>query len=69
MGIRIQRVKLAAPKYEMEQLFEISHAERILAMGEEANGGWTLPEDSKYIYTKENGIRLKPSIESAQKAD
>lgn len=40
--------------------FGIQHATRLLAMGEGASGGWRLPNDSKYVYDKENGIRLKP---------
>lgn len=38
------------------QKFEITHAERILNY---TNSGWELKEESKYTYTKENGIRIK----------
>ncbi len=34
-----------------DRQFEVSHAERLLAMP--INGGWHLPENSKYVY--ENG--------------
>lgn len=34
-----------------EREFEVSHAERLLAMPK--NGGWHLPEDSQYVL--ENG--------------
>ena len=36
--------------------FEITHAERILNY---PNSGWALIKDSKYTYTKEDGIRLR----------
>lgn len=36
--------------------FEITHAERILNY---PNSGWDLIKDSKYTYTKEDGIRLR----------
>lgn len=37
--------------------FEIAHAERLLKM--QNNGGWRLPENSKFEFSKENGIRYK----------
>lgn len=52
-------VILVVPKHNMEREFSVSHAERLLDMGPELNGGWELPEDSKYYYDEENGIRLK----------
>ena len=36
--------------------FEITHAERILNY---PNSGWDLIKDSKYTYSKEDGIRLR----------
>lgn len=42
-----------------KQEFDIKHAERLLDMGEYLNGGWKLPEDSKYKYDEENGLRVK----------
>ena len=36
--------------------FEITHAERILNY---PNSGWDLTKDSKYTYSKEDGIRLR----------
>lgn len=36
--------------------FEITHAERILNY---PNSGWELTKDSKYTYSKEDGIRLR----------
>ena len=37
--------------------FEIAHAERLLKM--QNNGGWRLPKNSKFEFSKENGIRYK----------
>ncbi len=37
--------------------FEVSHAERLLKMPN--NGGWQLPENSKFEFDKENGRRDK----------
>lgn len=52
-------VTLVVPKHNMEREFSVSHAERLLDMGSELNGGWELPENSKYYYDEENGLRLK----------
>lgn len=52
-------VKLVVPKYGTSQNFGIQHAERLLDMGPELNGGWELPSDSKYTYDIENGLRVK----------
>lgn len=41
----------------MSEDFEIAHAERLLMMPN--NGGWELPKDSTFEFTKENGIRHK----------
>lgn len=37
--------------------FEVTHAERLLMM--QNNGGWQLPENSKFEFSKENGLRYK----------
>lgn len=52
-------VTLVVPKYNIEQEFGIEHAERLLDMGQRLNGGWELPSDSKYVYSEENGLRVK----------
>ena len=52
-------VTLVVPKHNMEREFGVEHAERLLNMGSELNGGWELPENSKYYYDEENGLRLK----------
>lgn len=52
-------VKMVVPKHNLTKEFGIKHAERLLDMGPELNGGWELPEDSKYYYDEENGLRLK----------
>ena len=66
---KIQKVKLVVPKYNKEQEFDIQHAERLLDMGTQLNGGWILPENSNYIYDEENGIRLKSDKANSAKAD
>lgn len=57
-------VRLVVPSKGLSESFEIGHAERILRMGA-YNGGWQLPEDSKYSFSIENGLRLKPSTRAA----
>ena len=42
---------------ELKQSFELEHAERILKMPN--NGGWKLPEGSKFKFDEKNGITLK----------
>ena len=54
-----QMVELVVPKYNIRKEFGVQHAERILDMGCYLNGGWELPEDSKYTYDEENGLRIK----------
>lgn len=54
-----QTITLIVPKYNIEQEFGIEHAERLLDMGPQLNGGWELPADSNYIYDEENGLRVK----------
>lgn len=54
-----QTVTLVVPKYNIKKDFDIQHAERLLDMGTNINGGWELPEDSNYLYDEENGLRLK----------
>lgn len=60
---------LVVPKYGIKQEFSIQHAERLLDMGEELNGGWELPADSEYQYDEENGIRLKSDKANTAKAN
>ena len=43
-----QTVTLIVPKYNIKQEFGIEHAERLLDMGPQLNGGWELPGDSNY---------------------
>ena len=54
-----QTVTLVVPKYNIKQEFGIEHAERLLDMGPQLNGGWELPGDSNYTYSEENGLRAK----------
>ena len=64
-----QKVLLTVPKYNMTVELGIKHAERLLDMGTWRNGGWELPENSKYSYDKENGIRFKSDKANSAKAD
>ena len=54
-----QTVTLIVPKYNIKQEFGVEHAERLLDMGPQLNGGWELPGDSNYTYNEENGLRVK----------
>lgn len=56
--VKEQTVVLCTPRGEKRE-FSISHAERLLDMGSELNGGWAVDIDSPYCYDEENGIRLK----------
>ena len=62
-------VTLVVPKHNMSKEFSVSHAERLLDMGEFRNGGWKLPTDSNYIYDEENGLRLKADKGNIAKAE
>ena len=62
-------VTLVVPKYNMSKEFGIQHAERLLDMGAELNGGWELSESSNYIYDEENGIRIKSDKANTAKAN
>ena len=64
-----QTVTLIVPKYNIKQEFGIEHAERLLDMGPQLNGGWELPGDSNYTYSEENGLRVKSDKTDFAKAD
>lgn len=64
-----QTVTLVVPKYNIKKDFGIQHAERLLDMGTNVNGGWELPEDSNYLYDEENGLRVKSDKANSAKAD
>ena len=64
-----QTVTLVVPKYNIKQEFGIEHAERLLDMGPQLNGGWELPGDSNYTYSEENGLRVKSDKTDTAKAD
>ena len=64
-----QTVTLVVPKYNIKQEFGIEHAERLLDMGPQLNGGWELPGDSKYTYNEENGLRVKSDKGDSAKAN
>lgn len=45
--------------------FNVDHAERILKLTDTC---WRLPEDSKYIFDRDNGkLELKPTKRAAEK--
>ena len=50
-------VTLEVPEHNMTESFSVEHAERILRM--KNNGGWQLPEKSKYTFDSKNGIRIR----------
>lgn len=52
----------------VKQVFELRHAERLLAMGPIMNGGWAIDKNEKYYFDKENGIRLKTDKANTAKA-
>lgn len=54
MASKITKVALHLPENNYTEEFEIAHAERILRL--KNNGGWQLPENSKYQFDEENGI-------------
>ena len=60
-------VTLVVPKHNITQEFDVAHAERLLGMGPR-NGGWELPNDSKYYYDEENGLRIKSDKANTAKA-
>lgn len=64
-----QTVTLIVPKYNIKKDFGIQHAERLLDMGTNINGGWELPEDSNYLYDEENGLRVKSDKANSAKAN
>lgn len=61
MAGKEQKIVLVVPRYNMRRSFGKAHAERLLDLGLERNGGWMLPEDSRYEYIKGYGIRRKPN--------
>lgn len=51
---------------DIQKEFELTHAERILRMPN--NGGWQLPEDSKFEITEENGLKYRTDPGTGKKA-
>lgn len=64
-GKGIDRIGLIAGG--KEQLFEVTHAERILRMPN--NGGWNIPDDSPYKFDKKNGITFRANKGKAGKSE
>lgn len=51
------KVLLECEALKTTREFDVTHAERLLRM--QNNGGWQLPENSKFEFDKENGLRYK----------
>lgn len=64
---REQTILLVTPN-GVKRPFGIQHAERLLDLGPELNGGWTIDPESDYYYNEENGVRLKPDKGNSAKA-
>lgn len=60
-------VVLVTPK-GVRQEFGLAHAERLLDMGPDLNGGWKIASDSEYYYDEEYGIRIKADKANTVKA-
>ena len=60
---KVTMITLSCPSLDDRQ-FEVSHAERLLAMPN--NGGWHLPENSQYEY-KDGSICRRNKKESNEK--
>ena len=67
-GKKEKTIVLVTPS-GLKQAFGIAHAERLLDMGPELNGGWKVPADSEYHYDEENGLRLKSDKANSAKAN
>lgn len=65
---KVQTITLITPTGR-KQAFTIQHAERLLDLGPELNGGWKIDPASNYIYDEENGIRIKSDKGNTAKAE
>lgn len=57
MGSKTTKIELLRTDTGAKEKFDIQHAEKLLSMRN--NGGWILPEDSKYQFDIENGLTAK----------
>jgi len=64
MDNRASKITLVVDSTNVKQDFEVNHAERLLRMPD--NGGWKLPEDSKYQFDKVNGIKRRQHKEEIE---
>lgn len=64
---KLQTVVLVTPNGQ-KRAFDIQHAERLLDLGPDLNGGWAIDPNSNYYYDEENGIRVKPDKGNSAKA-
>lgn len=60
-------ITLVTSKGEKQE-FGLQHAERLLDLGSERNGGWKVDPESEYIYDEEYGIKLKSDKGNSTKA-
>lgn len=57
--VKKEKTVILCTPYGETREFTLSHAEHLLDMGDELNGGWKIVESSNYYYDEEYGIRLK----------
>lgn len=63
---RVSSVTLIAPSLNHEaRSFSIAHAERLLRA---RDSGWVLPEDSKFEFDKEHGLRVRANKRDTSQA-
>ena len=60
------KVLLECTTLKTTREFDVTHAERLLKM--QNNGGWQLPENSKFEFDRENGIRYKGNKKTDNRA-
>lgn len=59
-GAKVTNVMLMVPEHGIQHDFTLEHAERLLRMPN--NGGWVLPENSKFELTKD-GLKYRTNTE------
>lgn len=60
-------IRLCCPSCGYESEFEAEHAERLLKMPN--NGGWQLPNNSPFEFSREYGIRYKRNKKADKRAE
>jgi len=54
---------------ERHVFHSLQQVETLLRMGVQRSGGWALPEDSKYEFTKEHGLVRKRNTRKSKSSD